>query len=116
MEVVIKRGDIVVCALQGDYGKPRPAIVIQSDIFNSTHSSITVCPLTTHAVDAPVFRLALDPRPENGLKQFSQIMVDKVVSIRRDKIREKIGSLSSIEQKNLNDALENWLSLTKELS
>ena len=63
----MKRGDIVIAVTPGDYGKPRPAAVVQSDIFNPTHASITLCPITSHLVDAPLFRLSLQPTTENGL-------------------------------------------------
>ena len=59
MELLMERGDIIICALSGDYGKPRPAVVIQSDLFNPTHASITVCPITSHLIEAPLFRLSL---------------------------------------------------------
>jgi mRNA interferase MazF len=63
----LKRGDVVVVALAGDYGKPRPALVVQSDLFNETHASVTVVPVTSTLVDAPIFRLTVEPSPANGL-------------------------------------------------
>ena len=53
----IERGDVVICAAAGDYGKPRPAVVVQSDLFNGTHSIVAVCLITTHLEDAPLFRI-----------------------------------------------------------
>lgn len=105
----LKRGDIIIYVLKGDYGKPRPAVVIQSNLFNDTHASITVCPITTHIIDAPLFRLILPPTKENGLNQSSQIMTDKVMTLQRDKIREKIGVLSHEQNINLNTAIKIWL-------
>ena len=61
----MKRGDVVTVAVQGDSGKPRPAVVVQSDLFNETHPSITVLPLTSTIVDAPLIRLTVDPGREN---------------------------------------------------
>ncbi|OAI49666.1 hypothetical protein AYO45_06895, partial [Gammaproteobacteria bacterium SCGC AG-212-F23] len=81
MDLELERGDIVVCALSGDFGKPRPAVVVQSNLFNSTHPSVTLCPITTHIVEAPLFRLMLIPSAKNGLKQSSQIMVDKITTL-----------------------------------
>src|SRR5690242_15798066 len=106
----MQRGDIVICVLSSDYGKPRPAVVVQSDLFNNTHASITVCPITTHLVEAPLFRLLLSPTQLNGLKQPSQIMVDKIASLQRDKIRQKIGMLTPDQQTPLNYAIKMWLS------
>ena len=73
----MKRGDMVMVAIQGDYGKPRPALVIQSNLFNETHVSVTVAPVTSTIVDAPLFRLTVDPSSSNGMRSISQIMVDK---------------------------------------
>lgn len=112
MEIKLKRGDVVVCSLSGDFGKPRPAVVIQSDLFNLTHSSITLCPITTHLVDAPLFRLNLAPVIQNGLKKPSQIMVDKMATLQREKIRQKIGVLNLLQLHDLTYALQIWLSLS----
>jgi mRNA interferase MazF len=68
---------MVMVAIQGDYGKPRPALVIQSNLFNETHVSVTVAPVTSTIVDAPLFRLTVDPSSSNGMRSISQIMVDK---------------------------------------
>ncbi len=112
MEIAqLYRGDIVLCALQGDYGKPRPAVVVQSDLFNSTHQSISLCPMSSHLVEAPLFRVNVSISKQSGLQKESQIMVDKVMSIKRDKITEKIGKLSQSELSGLNSALKTWLSL-----
>jgi mRNA interferase MazF len=77
----LERGSVIVCVSNGDYGKPRPAVVVQSNLFNATHASITVCPITTHIIEAPLFRLLISPSQENGLKQISQVMIDKITSI-----------------------------------
>lgn len=53
----LKRGDLIVVAVAGDYGKLRPALVVQSDLFNDTHPSVTVIPVAGTLVDAPIFRL-----------------------------------------------------------
>ncbi len=105
------RGDVVLCVLSGDFGKPRPAVIVQSDLFNETHSSITVCPLTSYLTQTPLFRITIEPNHENGLQQISQIMVDKVSTIKIDKIREKIGVLDKATLFELNRALRLWLDL-----
>ncbi len=107
----MKRGDIVIVVAQGDYGKPRPAVIIQSDLFNATHASILVCPITSDHLDAPLFRLTLEPTRENGLKHPSQIMVDKILTLRQDRIRKKIGVLDSETIKLLNRALMIFIGL-----
>jgi mRNA interferase MazF len=111
MELLIERGNIVICALSGDYGKPRPAVVIQSDLFNPTHHSITLCPITSHLIDAPLFRISLTPSDLTGITLTSQIMIDKVTTIKLEKITKKIGKISSEEMVKLNDALKLWLLL-----
>lgn len=89
----MKRGDIVLVTAPGDYGKRRPAVVIQSDLFNDTHASIVVCLISSALVDAPLFRLTVAPSADNGLKEPSQIMVDKMVALRRERLSEPLGRL-----------------------
>lgn len=86
------RGHLVTIVLQGDFGKPRPALIIQSDYFDS-HPSITVLPVTSDLRDTPLFRILVQPTTANGLQRVSQIMVDKAMTITRDKVGEKFGQL-----------------------
>jgi mRNA interferase MazF len=86
----VKRGDLVTVALQGDYGKPRPALIIQSDLFDE-HPSVTVLPVTSELREAPLFRVALEPSVDNGLRMASQIMVDKPQTVVRSRIGTTIG-------------------------
>ena len=79
-------------ALQGDYGKPRPAVIVQSNWLEGT-DSVLVCPLTSTLRDAPIFRLTITPHPKNGLTVPSQVMVDKIVAVRRDKLGARVGRL-----------------------
>ena len=88
----MKRGDIVVIALQADYGKPRPALVIQSDFFEA-HPSVTILPVTSELRDTPLFRVDISPTPGNGLREPSQIMVDKAQTVTRGKIGQTIGQV-----------------------
>lgn len=76
--------------MSGDYGKPRPALVIQSDFLPGT-DSVLVCLLTTTLRDAPLYRLSLPAGPETGLREPSQVMVDKIVAVRRDRCGTPIG-------------------------
>ena len=108
----MKRGAIVVVAARGAYtGKPRPAVVVQSDLFNPTHASVTICPITSDCVDAPLFRLTLPPGPRTGLKGVSQVMVDKIVSVPRAAIGEEIGECDAGELEAVEDGLRRWLGL-----
>lgn len=111
MAILIKRGDIVLCNLSGDYGKTRPAVVVQSDIFNPTHASVVVCPVTSFLVDSPLFRLEMSPNKKNGLLKKSQIMVDKIIAIKREKVCGKVGGLSHKEQDHLDNAIKLWLNI-----
>lgn len=107
----LKRGDVVVVALAGDYGKPRPALVIQSDLFNETHVSVTVVPLTSTLVDAPIFRLTVEPSPANGLRSLSQLMIDKVTIVSRTRIAQSIGRLEDDLMLRASRALALWVGI-----
>jgi mRNA interferase MazF len=107
----VKRGDIVTVALPGDYGKPRPALIVQSDYFNATHASVTVTPVASTLIDAPLFRVTIEPSKRNGLRSLSQVMVDKVTSVRRDRIGKAVGQLEPDTLIRVNRALGLWLGL-----
>ena len=107
----MSRGDLVVVALAGDYGKPRPALVVQSDLFNDTHASVTVMPVTTTIVDAPLFRLIVEPSAANGLRSLSQIMVDKLTTVRAARVGKAIGRLEADTLQRVNRALALWCGL-----
>jgi mRNA interferase MazF len=107
----IKRGDVVICAAPRDFGKPRPAVVVQSDLFNGTHSSVVVCLITSHLEDAPLFRIPVPAGRATGLKQQSQVMVDKVMAIPRNKITGRAGVLAEGPLKEIDNALRLWLEL-----
>jgi mRNA interferase MazF len=107
----MRRGDVVVVADRGggDYaGKPRPAVVIQSDLFDRT-LSVVVCPLTTAHQDARLFRVELTPRETLALRERSWVMVDKLTSIRRDRVGAVIGRISDDEAVALNRSLAVFL-------
>jgi mRNA interferase MazF len=107
----VKRGDLVVVAMQGDYGKPRPALVVQSDLFNDTHASITLVPVTSTIVDTPLFRVTVEPSRRNGLRLVSQIMVDKVTTVRRQRLGQTIGRLEEDVMLRVNRALALWFGI-----
>jgi mRNA interferase MazF len=101
----MKRGDVVIVAAAGDYGKPRPAIIVQSNAFPETHGSIVICQMTSEVVDAPDFRVTIDPNDENGLRVRSQVMADKPLTVRRERIGQRIGRLRDGDIGRLNIAL-----------
>jgi mRNA interferase MazF len=90
----ISRGDLVVAAFPGDYGKPRPALVIQSDGFSQLEA-VAVLPLTSDLYPAALIRINVTPDQTNGLRQRSHIMVDKAATISRRKIGQRIGRLDT---------------------
>ncbi len=102
------RGDLVVVALPGDYGKPRPALVIQSDLF-AEHPSVTVLPITSHLVDAPLLRIGIGP--ESGLDRRSQIQIDKAQTPRRERVGPVIGRADNETVVAVNRALAVFLGL-----
>lgn len=90
----MKRGDIVTVSLPGDYGKPRPALIIQSDLFNE-HPSVTVLPVTSHLRETPIFRITIEPSKENGLNKISQVMIDKAHTVNKEKVGKTFGKIDS---------------------
>lgn len=106
----MRRGDLVTIALQGDLGKPRPALVIQSDLFDA-HPSVTVLPVTSELHDAPLFRIALAPDERNRLQRPSQLMVDKPQSVARHRIGPVIGRVGDETMLAVNRALAVFLGL-----
>lgn len=105
------RGDIYTAAARGAYtGKPRPVVVVQDDRFDAT-SSVTVCPLTTDMVEAPLLRIRVSATPATGLDQPSSVMVDKVTTMPRTGLREHLGRLPEVELGHLDRALVVFLGL-----
>jgi mRNA interferase MazF len=90
----MRRGDLVTIAVQGDFGKPRPALVIQANLF-SEHSSVTVLPITSTLVAAPLLRVTVQPSAENGLQKPSQVMVEKAMTVKRDKVGPVFGRIDA---------------------
>lgn len=101
----MNRGDVVIVAAAGDYGKPRPAVIVQTDAFPETHPSIVICQMTSDVVDAPDFRVTIEPNDKNGLRVRSQVMADKPVTIRRERVGQLIGRLTEADIGRLNIAL-----------
>lgn len=89
----MKRGDLVSVVLAGDFGKPRPALVIQSDRFEGT-GTVTLLLISSELVEASSIRLTIEPSSENGLHKTSQVMIDKAVSVKREKLGPVFGRLN----------------------
>lgn len=107
----MQRGQFVTVATSGDYGKPRPALVVQSDLFAEL-PSVVICPLTTTIRnDADQFRLEAEPSSHNGLRQLSQIAIDKITVIPANKIGDVIGSADDALLLRVNRALALFLSI-----
>ncbi|GAC1558147.1 MAG: type II toxin-antitoxin system PemK/MazF family toxin [Beijerinckiaceae bacterium] len=108
----MKRGEIWSVAGGGDYaGKPRPVVILQDDSFDAT-SSITICTLTTNEPNALLFRLPVEPNERNGLQAASRMMVEKITTVAKSKIRPRIGVLDREDILRLNEAVLVFLGLT----
>jgi mRNA interferase MazF len=101
----VKRGDVVTVAAAGDYGKPRPAVIVQTDALPAAHASVIVCQMTSDIADAADFRITIEATQGNGLRSRSQVMADKPVTILRARVGHQIGTLDAKDLARLNVAL-----------
>ena len=101
----MKRGDVATVAATGDCSKPRPAVLVQTDALPTEHASVVVCQMTSECSDAPDFRVTIEPTEKNGLRVRSQVMADKPVTIRRERIGQQVGRLDEQDIARLNIAL-----------
>lgn len=106
----MKRGDLVTIALQGEHGKPRPALVVQSDFFES-HTTVTVLPLTTEIIEPADFRVLIQPNSTNGLEKPSHVMADKIQTAARRRIGRSFGKVDEADMLAINRALALFLGL-----
>ncbi len=106
----MRRGDLVTVALQGEQGKPRPALVVQADHFSDL-PSVTLLPVTSTLIDAPLLRITVEPDNRNGLTKPSQIMVDKPQTPARGKLGPAFGHLDDLTMLAVNRALALFLGL-----
>lgn len=108
----MKRGDIVLTIGRGDFPtKPRPSIVVQSDLFNADHPAITVCPITSRLTGDSLFRVALSADDTIGLRRDSEIEIDLVQAIRRERLGDTVGTASEQVMALVDQALRRWLAL-----
>lgn len=91
---------MVTVAAAGDHGKPRPAVIVQSDAFPENRASVVICQLTSDMADAPDFRVSIEPTREK-----SQVMADKPITVRRERIGQKIGRLANQDMARIGTAL-----------
>lgn len=109
----MRRGDIHIAAARGAYtGKPRPVVIVQDDRFDAT-ASVTICPLTTNPVEAPLIRIPVEPSQATGIEQCSQIMVDKITTIPRANVHDHLGRLADSDLVRLDRALLVFLGLAE---
>jgi mRNA interferase MazF len=101
----VKRGSVVVMVAPGDLGKPRPAIVVQAEGFGDNPLTTLVCPVSSDVVGTPRIRPIIEPSTKNGLRVRSQIMTDKLIALRTDRIRQTIGALEEEVSEQLDRAL-----------
>lgn len=103
--MAITRGAIVLVALPGEFGKPRPAVVVQSDLLNAVHPSLLICPMTSEVGSYERIRIRVGPGAHTGIRKESEIMVDKISAVRREKAKGVIGHLNRRELQELDRAL-----------
>ena len=107
----MRRGEVWTVAGGKDYaGKPRPVVIVQDDSFDAT-DSITICAFTTDPTDAPLFRLPVEPNARNGLRSPCRLMVDKITTVPKAKVGERIGRLGDEDVVRLNQAVMVFLGL-----
>jgi mRNA interferase MazF len=100
----MRRGNVVTVAVQGDFGKARPALIVQSDLFAS-HPSVSLLLMSSEIVDAPLLRITVQPTDQNGLHSPSQIAVDKVFTVKREKVSRVIGQIEDETMMAVNRAM-----------
>lgn len=106
------RGDFVTIAMQGDFGKPRPALVVQADPFDE-HTTVTVLLVSSTLVNAPLFRITVQPSGGNGLQKPSQVMVDKAMTVKRDKLGQAFGRIDADAMVEVERCLAVFLGIAK---
>ncbi len=106
------RGKLVTIAIQGDFGKPRPALVIQANQF-SEHASVTILPISSTLVAAPLLRVTVQPSAENGLQKPSQVMIDKAMTVKRDKVGAVFGHIDADTMVEVDRCLAVFLGIAK---
>lgn len=100
----MKRGEVWTLSGSGHAGKPRPVVIVQDDRFDAS-AAITLCVFTTDDAEAPLFRLPVKASEGNGLRVESRLMVDKLTTVSKDRIGQRIGRLDDTDVQRLNRAI-----------
>jgi mRNA interferase MazF len=103
--VEVKRGDVVLAVVPSELGRPRPGVIVQANEFNADLSTIFVCPISSDVQEGLKLRPIIEAKPSNGLRFRSQIMTDKMIPLRHDRIRRTIGQIDSETSEHLDRAL-----------
>jgi mRNA interferase MazF len=101
----VKRGDVVLVVVPSELGRPRPGVIVQADEFNKDLSTIFICPISSDVQEKLPLRPIIEAKPSNGLRLRSQIMTDKMIPLRHDRIRRVIGRIDSRTSEQLDRAL-----------
>ena len=107
----MKRGDLVTVALQGEHGNPRPALVIQSDLFANLTSTVTIALLTSAELDIPILRVPIEPSETNGLRTRSFVMIDQTFSASTRRFGDVFGHLDDADMLSVNRGLAVFLGI-----
>jgi len=108
----LKRGDVIIVSAPGEYGKPRPAVIVQRDLTEPLES-VVVCPLSSDLIVSRHVRPTIQPSSVNGLRAVSQVMADKIMAIQVRRTRGKIGDLAASDMEAVDSALAIMLGLTR---
>lgn len=98
----MKRGDVVTVVLPSALGKPRPAVIVQTDLMTESQlKTVLVCPITSFSSGPSIFRVPVEPTPTNGLKLQSEVMVDKISPASRQRVGEVIGTFDDVTMRRV---------------
>lgn len=109
----MKRGDVVVVVVPSELGKPRPGVIVQADEFNKELTTVFICPISSDVQERLPLRPIIEAKPSNGLRLRSQIMTDKMIALRQDRVRQVIGHIDSETSEQVDRALLVVLGLTQ---
>ena len=101
----VKRGDVVLVVVPSELGRPRPGVVVQADEFNEALSTVFICPVSSDLQERLPLRPIIEAQTSNGLRLRSQIMTDKMIALRHDRVRRVIGRIDTETSEQLDRAL-----------
>jgi mRNA interferase MazF len=103
--VEVKRGDVVLVVVPSELGRPRPGVIVQANEFGDVLSTAFICPISSDVQEGLSLRPIIEANPSNGLRLRSQIMTDKMIALRRDRVRTVIGQIDADTSEQLDRAL-----------